>query len=170
MFAADGFTVWDNRWYGGHHVPGYSLVFPAVGAAVGVRMAGASAAVLSAGLFEALLGPGRTAAASRWFAVGCSADLLIGRLTYALGVTVGLAAVTALVRGRPRLAAGLAAACAATSPVAGLFLALAGLGIAAAGRRRDGLAMGGAALAVVLLLSTAFPRAARSRSRSDRSP
>jgi len=157
MFAADGFTIWDNRWYGGHHVPGYSLVFPVVGAAIGARVAGALAAVLSAALFEALLGPGRRYAASRWFAVGCSADLLIGRLTYALGVTIGLAAVTALLRARPRLAAGLAVLCAATSPVAGLFLALAGVGIAATGRRRDGLAMGAAALAVVLLLSTAFP-------------
>jgi hypothetical protein len=159
MFRSDGFAVWDNRWYGGHHVPGYSLVFPAVGAAIGVRLAGAVAAVASAAIFEALVGPRRSTAACWWFAVGCSADLLIGRLTYALGVAFGLAAVTALVRARPRLAVLLAAACATTSPVAGLFLAL--IMIAAAmgtpDRRRDALIAGTAALTVVLVLSAAFP-------------
>ncbi|MEA2318135.1 MAG: hypothetical protein QOD44_2324 [Solirubrobacteraceae bacterium] len=156
-FGADGFTIWDNSWYGGHHLPGYSLVFPALGSAIGTRLAGAVAAVVSAALFGALLGPGRRSAACWWFAVSCSADLLIGRLTYALGVTFGLAAITALARARPRLAAGLAVVCAATSPLAGLFLALAGVAIAIAQRRRAGLVMGGAAAAVVVTLSTAFP-------------
>ncbi len=31
VFAADGFAVWDNSWYGGHALPGYSLTFPALG-------------------------------------------------------------------------------------------------------------------------------------------
>ena len=156
-FATDGFTIWDNSWYGGHHVPGYSLVFPALGATIGVRLAGALAAVASAMLFEALLGPRRSRAACWWFAIGCSADLLIGRLTYALGVTFGLAAVFALARARPRVAAGLAVLCAATSPVAGLFLALAGVAIAIAQRSRGAAAMAAASAAVVVTLSLVFP-------------
>src|SRR4051794_34853417 len=156
LFGAHGFAVWDNAWYDGHHLPGYSLVFPAVGSVLGVRLTGAVAAVSSAALFGSLVRGHRAEAASWWFALGCVADLLVGRLTYALGVTAGLAAVWALTRGRPAAAA-LAVACAATSPVAGLFLALAGVGIALAERRPRALSMSAAALATAVALSVAFP-------------
>ncbi|MCW2983793.1 MAG: hypothetical protein JWR63_1363, partial [Conexibacter sp.] len=109
VFAAHGFAVWDNSWYGGHPLPGYSLVFPALGAVFGARLVGAAAAVASAALFDRLVAHHRhRSLASAWFAVGCVADLMIGRLTYALGVTAGLAAVVALTRGRPALAVALA--------------------------------------------------------------
>jgi hypothetical protein len=158
LFAARGFAVWDNSWYDGHHLPGYSLVFPAIGSVLGVRLTGAAAAVLSAALFQSLVrGHRRAGAACWWFALGCVADLLVGRLTYALGVTAGLAAVTALARGRPALATALAVTCAATSPVAGLFLALAGIAIALAERRPQALWMSAAALATAAALSGAFP-------------
>jgi len=157
MFATHGFSVWDNTWYDGHHALGYSLVFPAVGAAVGARIAGAAAAVASAALFESLLRGRGARAACWWFAVGCVADLVIGRLTYALGVTVGLAAIAAFTRGWTAVAVALAVACAATSPVAGLFLALAGVGLALARRRIEALALSGAAGATVVALSLAFP-------------
>src|SRR4051812_39937053 len=157
LFAAQGFAVWDNSWYDGHHVPGYSLIFPAVGSVVGVRVAGAAAAVLSAALFQSLASGPRARAACWWFALGCVADLLVGRLTYALGVTAGLAAIRLLTRDRPAIAAALAVACAATSPVAGLFLALAGVGIAIAERRPRGVSLSAAALATTVALSVAFP-------------
>ena len=152
-----GFSVWDNTWYDGHHALGYSLVFPAVGAAVGARIAGAAAAVASAALFESLLRGRRARAACWWFGIGCVADLVIGRLTYALGVAVGLAAIAAFTRGWTALAAALAVACAATSPVSGLFLALAGVGLALARRRAEALALSGAAGVTVVALSVAFP-------------
>jgi hypothetical protein len=156
-FAAHGFTIWDNSWYGGHHVPGYSLVFPALGAALGVRLAGALAAIVSAVLFEALAGRRTPFATRAWFATGCAADLLIGRLTYATGVAFGLAAVTALVRDRPKLAIALACACAATSPVSGVFLAIAGCAMALAQRRIAWLAIAASCAVVVGALTTAFP-------------
>jgi hypothetical protein len=157
VFAADGFAVWDNSWYGGHPLPDYSLTFPMLGATFGARLVGAAAAVASAALFESLLPGGRFRLASWWFAVGCIADLLVGRLTYALGVTAGLAAIAALTRGRLGLAVALGAACAATSPIAGLFLALAGVGFALARRQPSALAMSAAAGAVVVVLGLAFP-------------
>ena len=157
LFAGHGFLLWDNSWYDGHHVPGYSLLFPALAALVGPRLLGAAAAVLSAALFAALLGDRRGTVASRWFAVGCVADLVIGRLTYALGVTAGLAALVALARARPVLAGALAATCAAISPVAGLFLVLAATAWAVAERRADALAVGAIAAAAVATLSVAFP-------------
>jgi hypothetical protein len=158
LFAAGGFAVWDNSWYGGHPLPGYSLIFPALGSAFGARVVGALAAVSSAALFERLL-PDRNGyrLATLWFAVGCVADLMIGRLTYALGVTAGLAAAVAITRLRPVLGAALGAICAATSPVAGLFVALMGVASAIVSHRRDPLATSAAAGIVVIVLSRAFP-------------
>ena len=157
LFAAHGFAVWDNGWYDGHHLPGYSLVFPAVGSILGVRVTGAAAAVASAALFQSLVRGRRAQAASWWFAIGCVADLVVGRLTYALGVTAGLAAIAALTRGRPVAAAALAVICAATSPVAGLFLALAGIAIALAERRSRAIGMSAGALTTTVALTLAFP-------------
>ena len=161
VFHARGFAVWDGAWYAGHHLPDYSVTFPALGALVGVRPAGALAAVASAALFGALAGRARPAA-RWWFAAACLADLVVGRLTYALGVTVGLAAVLALVRGRPVLGCALAAACSATSPVAGSFLALVGVALAAEGDRPwpprpAPLAVAATALGTAGALTTAFP-------------
>lgn len=28
LFGAEGFGLWNNWWYSGHHVPGYSVLFP----------------------------------------------------------------------------------------------------------------------------------------------
>src|SRR3954451_5206273 len=157
LFAAHGFAVWDNGWYDGHHLPGYSLVFPAVGSVLGVRVTGAVAAVISAALFGSLVRGRRAEAASWWFAIGCVADLLVGRLTYALGVAAGLGAVWGLTRDRPAAAVALAVACGATSPVAGLFLALVGVGVALAEQRPRAMSMSAAALATAVVLSVAFP-------------
>ena len=55
LFREAGFLVWDSRWYGGHDIPGYSLVFPPLGALVGVRAVGAAAVLASATLFERIV-------------------------------------------------------------------------------------------------------------------
>ena len=49
LFGHAGFALWDAQWYGGHHLPGYSLLSPPLGALIGVRLAGA----LSAGAHAA---------------------------------------------------------------------------------------------------------------------
>jgi hypothetical protein len=160
LFAHHGFVVWDNAWYGGHHVPGYSLVFPPLAALLGLRVTGVLAATASALLFELTLRPLRLRRAGLgcWaFAVCCVGDLVVGRLTYALGVAVGLGATAALVRGHRYAAIALAAACAATSPIAGLFLAFACGVVGLANRRRDALAAGAAAALGVATMAVAFP-------------
>jgi hypothetical protein len=82
----------------------------------------------------------------------------IGRLTFALGVSLALAAGLAAVRGRWLLAGLLAALCAAASPVAGALLGLAALSVALARRSpRALLALAGPAAAVVLALVALFP-------------
>ena len=43
LFRQLGFAVWDEHWYAGHHLPGYSLLFGALSWLVGVRLLGALA-------------------------------------------------------------------------------------------------------------------------------
>lgn len=163
LFSREGFTIWNGAWYGGHHTPGYSLLFPPLGALIGPRAVGAAAAVTSAVLFAQIIrhhvGPGSAAAraAALWFAAATATDLLIGRITFGLGVTVGLACVLAAQRGHPRLAVLLAAGCTLASPVAGLFLAMCGVADRLAHRRRLGLAVAAAAMTPALVISVSFP-------------
>src|SRR5690349_15180673 len=54
LFTAEGFGIWNNWWYGGHDVPGYSVLFPPVAAVLTPQVAGGIAAVGTAALFELL--------------------------------------------------------------------------------------------------------------------
>ncbi len=160
LFELEGPSTWNNLWFGGHHVPGYSVLFPPLGAVFGTRIVGVLAALAAALLF-ASIAERRWGESARvgvlWFAAGTSISLFTGRLTFALGVAVALAAVFALQRGRPRLAAGLALVCPLASPVAALFLACGGLAFFIAEGRRDGLALAAAAFGAAVLLAIAFP-------------
>jgi hypothetical protein len=161
LFHEVGFAIWDEHWYAGHHLPGYSLLFAPLGALLGVRLLGALAALASALLFERILAPVYGGAArwgALWFAVAAVGDIWIGRVAFALGVPFALASVLALMRGRTVLAVLLAAACAAASPVAGLLLGLAGLTAAIAQRSpRALLVLAAPAAAVVIPLALLFP-------------
>jgi hypothetical protein len=159
LFARYGFTLWDDNWYAGHHLPGYSLVFPWLALALGMRVLGALAVVASTVVFERIA-VSIYGARARWgaacFAIAAAGDVWIGRLTFALGVTFAMLAVLATVKRRPWAAAGLTAACAATSPVAGLLLALAGVSYTIA-THRLALSLVLPAVLVVLPLAALFP-------------
>jgi hypothetical protein len=178
LFARAGFTLWDGGWYGGHYLPGYSLLAPALGALLGERLLLALCAIAAAGLFALLAqrtfesAGARVAGAS--FALGVCVGLLSGRVAYGLGITVGLLALLVLIHGGTAVALALAVLTSLASPVAGAFLALAGLAYALAGAptvpeehledgragsrlRRGGLAVAGAALAPILALAVVFP-------------
>lgn len=161
LFEAVGFVPWDDNWYGGHLLPGYSLLYPWVALLLGVRAVGGLAVLASTWAFErvALTVYG---ARARWagvsFALGAAGDLWIGRLTFALGVALALLAVLALLRGRVLLASLLGVLCAASSPVAGLLLAFAGITYVLCERRvRPVGALVGPPLAMVLALQVLFP-------------
>jgi hypothetical protein len=137
LFSHSGMLLFDTRWYGGHDMPGYSLLFPLLGSTIGIRTAGALAAICSCVLFERVAvrvyGPsGRVGAVL--FAVAAVGDVWSGRLTFAAGVTFAMASVLALLEDHRVLAAALALLCTAFSPVAGLLLALALFTHALAGR------------------------------------
>jgi hypothetical protein len=128
LFSADGFSLWDNNWYGGHYLPGYSLVLAPLATLLGLYWTGIAAVTLSTLIFRRLVAErfgSRTAIASALFALGATGDLFIGRIAFALGVTFGLASVFSIVRGHRVCAALLSLACAAASPVAAAFLVLA---------------------------------------------
>ncbi len=160
LFSQEGFALWDNAWFGGHFLPGYSLVFPPLASLFGAQAVGVVAVLCSVGLFTYLMRhihADRARAATVWFAAAAVGDLFIGRITFAIGVAMGLAAVTAFARGRRAWAAAFGVACAAASPIAGLFLVL----VALAAYRRIGRAgfalLAGPTLVAVALMDTVFP-------------
>ncbi|MEI6792155.1 MAG: hypothetical protein WCK97_02850 [Actinomycetes bacterium] len=161
LFRNEGFAVWDSSWYGGHNLPGYSLLFPPLAALIGPRLLGALAVTASAVLFERLMRahfPQRAARwATVWFAFAAVGDLMIGRITFALGVTFGLACLLALDRKRTALAIVAAIACAAASPVAGSFIVLAAVAVAVAERSRAAAAAACASAITVLAMALGFP-------------
>jgi hypothetical protein len=161
LFRQTGFAVWDLRWYGGHALPGYSLIFPALGALIGMRVVAVLALLASAVLAECLLSEIFGEAVrwgALWFALAALADIWIGRLTFALGVAFVLACYLALVRGHTVLALLAALLCAAASPVAGVLLALAAVTHALVARDlRPALYAAAPALALVAALALLFP-------------
>ncbi len=168
LFSSEGFGVWNNWWYGGHHVPGYSVLFPPIAAALTPQIAAGLAACASAALFERLVHEqfGEDAwVGALWFGAGTATNLFTGRLTFAFGLLPAIASALALSRRRTGLAVGLGVITALASPVAALFAALAAaasaIGRYAAERRirvvLPGLAVIAAALGPVALLSIAFP-------------
>jgi hypothetical protein len=181
LLAHAGFTVWDNGWYGGHHLPAYSLLAPALGALIGVQLLAALSMTLAAALFTRLLDGAFAARAARvaslWFAFGAAIGLLANRVPFDLGLAVGIGALVATrafassreeSAGRRRwgaLALVLAVLCTLASPIAGAFLALAAVAWALAkwsstarpDHRRFALALAGAALVPVAVLVVAFP-------------
>ncbi|MFK3981980.1 hypothetical protein ACI2K4_16585 [Micromonospora sp. NPDC050397] len=135
-----GATPIDLGWYGGINQFGYSLFTAALGATLGVRVLGAVAAVGSALAFAWLLvraGARRPLLGALLGAVVLVGNLVSGRITFAVGLLLGLLALCAVLaaggEGRRRarvgwlVAAGVLAALATwASPVAGLFVGLAG--------------------------------------------
>src|SRR4051794_24342134 len=152
--ARHGAAVWDLGWYGGLSPYGYSLLTPWPMAWLGdgydgPRRLGALALVASAVLLTLLLrrtGARRPLLAGLLGVLGLAGNLVFGRVTFALGVAFGLAALLALTARPPWLrwagAAAGAALAAAASPVAGLFVGLAGAALLLSRRWPDGLVLG----------------------------
>ncbi len=205
VFARAGLTLWDNGWYGGHYLPGYSVFAPALGALMGERLLLGLCTIAAAGLFgvivQRVFGMAGARVAAMSFALGASVTMLSGRVAFSLGLAVGLLAVVALLAetgtdqgdtrsaeaggrspvasipvstsipestsaegacrpasvGRFSAALVLALLTTLASPVAGAFLALAGVAYALAGNARRGLAIATVALAPIVVFALVFP-------------
>ena len=175
LFGHEGLAAWDLQWYAGHHLPGYSVLFPPLAWWLGPRLVGALAVVAAALLFERLARGHygeRAWIGALWFGAGSATSLFSGRVTFALGLVPALAALLVLQRsrrarsGRARsalvgAALALAVLTVLASPVAALFLGLAGAAYALAERRAAGLALAACAIGPILLLAVAFPEGGR---------
>lgn len=160
LFSSHGFLAWNNYWYGGHYTLGYSLLFPPLGAALGATVAGGLAAVVATAMFGLLVArhyESGARLATLWFGAGTITMLLSGRLTFALGVAIGMGALVALDRDRLLLALPLAIATSFASPVAGFFLALIGAALVLNGSRRRGAALAACAAAPIVAMALIFP-------------
>ena len=115
-YERGGLAVWDERWYAGHAMPGYSLLFGPLGSLVGLRALAVMAVLVSVALFERIVlgvyGRGSSMPADRGsprfaiagaclLAVAAVGDVWSGRVTFALGVTFAMGSAWALWRARP---------------------------------------------------------------------
>jgi hypothetical protein len=160
LFSTEGFGIWNNWWYGGHNVPGYSVLFPPLGALLTPQVVAAISCPIAALMFESLVYRRFGADAwlgALWFAVATTTSLFTGRLTFAFGLMWAVGSALALQRRRPGVAAGLAAMTALASPVDAIFAALAGVAQAAGALMERSAAPDGGALADQRRLRRALP-------------
>jgi len=162
LFERSGFALWNASWFGGHYTLTHSVLFPPLAALAGALVVGAASVVASTFLFHRIVHDrwgARARLATLWFGAGAVTMLASGRLSFALGVAVGLASLRALQLGRPRLAVAIAIVCALASPVAAAFLAsVVAVGVLA-GRSPNRLApliVAAAALLPVAVLNLVF--------------
>lgn len=164
LVQREGVVAWNNYWFAGHHTPGYGVLTPAIGAAIGLGALALLCAVCSAVLADVLITGGlgrRSWWASTWFAVGTVTNVVVGRLPFALGMTIGLGALVAVQHRRTALAVVLTIATAAASAVVSVFLGVIFVAWAITGgrsvrRRSWGLAV--AAAVPVLSLAVLYPQ------------
>ncbi|KNB50208.1 membrane protein [Streptomyces caatingaensis] len=167
-------SAYNLAWYGGMHPVSYSAISPYLMAQLGVRPTMMIAGTVSAGLIALLLVRSRAVRRPLWpalygaFAMACNA--ISGRVTFALGVMFGLAAVAMVfawpvrwrAAGRYRwlracLAALMAALATASSPVAGLYVGIVAAALWLGKRRPASYALGLTPVAVVALSAWLFP-------------
>src|SRR5690606_8006577 len=106
LFDRVGFVLWDNAWYGGHHMPGYSLLYPPLGALFGPRLTAVLATIAATAAFTLLVRGHRWGMlAACWFAVAVSAAMFSGRVPFVVGVAFAVGAALAAQRDRLAVAA-----------------------------------------------------------------
>jgi hypothetical protein len=162
LFRRDGFVLWNSQWFSGMPTLDYSVLSPVLGALTGPTVLCAASGVVSAVLFHRLVHQAFGTSArvgSVWFATSTVTNLIVGRVTFALGITFALAALLALQRHRAALGVPCALLCALVSPVAGLFLAVAAgaWGIARPSARTAAWLVALIGIGPVLAIAALFP-------------
>ena len=155
------FAIWEQGWYAGHALPGYSVLMPPLVALLSPQIVAAAGAILAAWCFERLARAHwdhpQASLAALWFAIGVVSTLLGGQLAFAAGLGPGLAALLLARRRHGPAAAGLAVVTTLTSPVAAAFLVLAAVAWWLADRARPAVWVAGGAILPGLLIVLAFP-------------
>lgn len=140
------------------------MLFPPLGAVLGVTpvvLLSSIAATWAFGDIAVRVLPRRSQRiAVLWFAVGSVTNVLIGRATFALGLAFALASVAALVR-RARWSVLAAVLATLSSPVAGVFVALAAGTAWLAARRLLPAVVAVTAVVPLFVLGVLFPAGGR---------
>ncbi|WP_231861419.1 MULTISPECIES: hypothetical protein [Frankia] len=159
LFRHGGAVLWDDQWYGGHTIPGYSVLFPPLGALLGVQLLGAISCVASTVIVTRLLrGPGRRSGQDLvlvWFAVATVSNLVVGRMPFALGMAFGALALLGARERRTKLTWAGAVLSSLASPLAAGFVLLVGAALVLTIGWRRVLPFAGAGAGIVVAL--AFP-------------
>jgi hypothetical protein len=130
VFRHHGFTLWNSQWYGGNWTLDYSVLYPPLGALVGVGLLAVVTAIVATAAFDRLVvdhfGPAARLG-SVVFALGVVVETSIGQLSFFTGEAFGLVALCCLAGVRRRWVPATLAGAAATlcSPLAGAFTAVA---------------------------------------------
>ncbi|MEV6397740.1 hypothetical protein AB0M39_23715 [Streptomyces sp. NPDC051907] len=152
------FSAYNLSWYGGTHTANYSLLAPPLMAAFGAPAVSVAAGLAGTWALSLLFVRGGVRHAVWPSLVGAVAlwcNVASGRTTFALGVAIGLFALLWLRRTAP---AALGAALAAmASPVAGLFLVVAGAACLLDRRWREGAVLVLPPFLVVGVVTLLFP-------------
>nr|MDQ2724902.1 hypothetical protein [Actinomycetota bacterium] len=124
-----GLALWDSQWFAGHWMLGYSVLYPALAATIGLSVTSVLSAMAAASAFDRLVHAHFARAAARpasiVFTVSLIVETAIGQLPFLSGEAVGLWCCLALARRRPWLAALAAVTAGLLSPLAAAFVALA---------------------------------------------
>lgn len=128
LFRQEGFEAWNGQWYSGHPTAGYSVLFPPLGAVLGITAVGIGSVLAATVCFHKLargFSAPHARIASLVLGLALVPNLIVGRITFGLGLAIGLAALLAIQRRRWYLGGVLALATPLASPVAAVFLAIA---------------------------------------------
>jgi hypothetical protein len=162
VFRSYGWVLWDNGWYAGHYQVSYSVLFPPLGASLGLYGAALLSAATSAWAFARLVASSgeRHVAVVMLFATGTVVAVAIGQLPFLAGLAAALLALLAAQRKHLIVALVFAASCSLFSEVAAVFLVVAAVAwtvVTPRAERATPLALGGAALAPIVVQSALFP-------------
>ena len=164
--AAHPGSAYDLAWYGGMHPVSYSVLTPYLMALVGVRATGVMAGALSAALFARLLkrsGVPRPMLPALCGAVALACNTASGRITFAVGTSLALAAVLAALATagrswhRASLVGLFAVLATLASPVDGLFLLALAPALFLTGKRAAACVMAAGPTLVVGTTALLFP-------------
>lgn len=153
-------SAYNLSWYGGTHTANYSLLTPPLMAVLGVRTVSVAAGLAGTwvlGLLFVRSGVRRPVWPALLGALALWCNVASGRTTFALGVAIGLLAVVVCLRRRTAAAAGCAALATMASPVAGLFLAVAGAAYLLDRQWRKGAALALPPFFVIAVVTLLFP-------------
>lgn len=129
LARSSGLVVWDDQWYGGHALLGYSVLYPVISATLGASITGLLAVGVAAYAAVRLIPDDLPHREDIGFAVVVAgvlgSNLLIGQIPFLLSAAFGLCALVTLLDHRPWLTIALSVACGLASPLGGAFVLMA---------------------------------------------